>query len=279
MIEIKESDSLVIKEHKEELEHLKSYLKKDLSKLNINAAIIFGSATNNELYTEKKSDIDIVAYSKSFSLNKIDYFIKIINEVGGEFLDKSPIFLSDFISPRIEFLYKINDLTFDINIFPSYFYGYKNIETTAAHDSIDIVIGAMYENAVKLFGKSPIEQTIKKHALPFYNNNIRLKRMMQLKDRIIRLNSSIKNKIETDNIDILKELYKSRGYFLKFIFIKNKKYPIDLNNYVEYQLRKYLNYDKNSINILLFKGDSIKDVANKYLNYVDEEIISGGKNE
>lgn len=279
MKEINESDSLIIKEHNEELECLKLYLRQDLSELNIDSAIIFGSATNNELYNEKKSDVDIVAYSKSFSLDKIDYFIKIINNVGGEFLDKSPIFLSDFISPRIEFLYKINDITFDINIFPSYFYGFENIETTAAHDSIDLVIGAMYENALKLFGISPIEKTIKKDATPFYNDTIRLKRMSQLKDRIIKLNLSIKEKIEKNNIDILKELYKSRSYFLKYIFIKNRKYPIDLNNYIEYQLKKYLNYDNESINILLFKNNTIKDIANNYLNYVKKNLLVEENNE
>lgn len=261
------------------MEMLVSYLTKDLAQLQIESAIVFGSATNNDFFNVSKSDVDIVAYSNFFSLKSIEETIEIINNKGGNFVDKEPIFLCDFISPRIEFLYKINDLTFDINIFPPYFYGFENIEFTAAHDSVDLVIGAMYENAVSLFGKTPIEKIIQNKAQPFYNDDIRLKRIEQLKNRIVKLNFSINEKIKANDMDVLKELFKSREYFLKYLFIKYRKYPIDLKNYIYYQLKNFLDMDDNSINILLFKGETFLDIVNQYLNYVDNELNYGGIHE
>lgn len=274
-----ETNSSIVVNRRKEIHLLASYFKQDLAPLKIESAVIFGSATNDELFNPDRSDVDIVAYSKEFSLSKIEECIDIINKVGGNFLDKSPIFLCDFISPRIEFLYKINDVIFDINIFPWYFHGYENIETTATHDSIDLVIGAMYENAINIFGISPIEEIIKKTAIPFYNDEIRLKRMDELVKRIVKLNCTIEDKILKENVDVLNILYKSRGYFLKFLFIKNRKYPIDLNNYIYYQLKNYLNMNEKNINILLFKGDSILNIAKNYINFVSRELNGGNFDE
>ena len=268
MKKIEESESLLIKSYYKEIEKFIDYLKIDLSELNIESSIIFGSVTNNNFFEKNKSDIDIVAYSKDFSLSNVSNFIEIINSVGGKFLDKEPIFLSDFISPRIEYFFQIDNIVFDVNIFPSYFYGFDKINTNVVHDSIDVVIGAMYENAILLFGKSPIEDFIKKYAYPFYSDDICNNRMNLLNERIYKLNKSIQKKINEGNIDVLKELYKSRGYFLKYLFIKNKKYPVDLNNFIEYQLSNFLNLPKNEIDILLFKGESIKIIVDNYINYV-----------
>lgn len=272
MKKLEEIDSLIISKHNKEIKKLINYLKNSLNDLNIESAIIFGSATNNYFFQDSKSDIDVVAYSTTFSLSNVNKFVDIIEKTQGDFLDKKPIFLSDFISPRIEYFYKINDITFDINIFPAYFYGFENIETNVIHDSIDVVIGAMYENAILLFGESPIEKTIEKNAMPFYNEKIREKRLSLLKERIIKINNSINKKIKNDNIDILKELFKSRKYFIKFLFIKNRKYPIDLNNFIKYQLENKLNFDVDKINILLFKGNSIFDIANRYIGFVETEL-------
>ena len=272
MKKINQINSKIINECNLEIKSLVNYLKETLKDLNIESAIIFGSVINDLFFEKSKSDIDIVAYSSKFSLKTADNFIDTIEKCGGDFLDKKPIFLSDFISPRIEYFYKIKDITFDINIFPSYFYGFENIDTNVIHDSIDVVIGAMYENAILLFGKSPIENTIKQYAQPFYSQDTRKKRLSILKKRILKINNSIKKKINNNDIDILKELYKSRNYFIKFLFIKNKKYPIDLNNYIEYQLETKLNYSEDKINILLFRGRTINDIANQYINFVENEI-------
>ena len=58
--------------------------------------------------------------------------------VGGNYIDKRPIFIKDFINARIEYFYEIDGVPFDINIFPNKIWGYEDISDTVLHDALDV---------------------------------------------------------------------------------------------------------------------------------------------
>lgn len=116
-----------LKLYESEIQELINYFIRELSFLNISCIKVFGSATNDELFVKNSSDIDIIAYTNCLNYQDVTEIIRKIKLIGGNFVDKQPLFLKDFINARIEFNLKINDALFDINIFPNEIYGYELI--------------------------------------------------------------------------------------------------------------------------------------------------------
>lgn len=141
--------------------------------------------------------------------------------------------------------------------------------TNVVHDSVDIVIGAMYQRAVILCGKIPFENLVEKEFIPFYSDKLRTARMQMLAARINDLLLHIREKLTVLNPDVFSYVLKVRAYFLKWLFIHNRKYPIDVNNHIEYQLKEYISMSQESIDSLMLKqGSSIFDVVNRFVNTV-----------
>ena len=199
-------------------------------KLDINAVgiILFGSVIRSNSQ-DGSSDIDVVVYCRDFCRENAGKFIRLIENYGGDFFDKPPIFIEDFISPRIEFFYNQGRKLFDINIFPCCLPGYAGRKFNVIHDSLDVVIGAMYEKAVLVYGNVPFEGLLQDEFLPFYSENLRIKRMNLLKRRISAELQKIKGIKEFG--DALFLIYKMRRYLIKWLFINARKYPIDLDRY------------------------------------------------
>ena len=80
--------------------------------------------------------------------------------------------------------------------------------------------------------------------------------------------------IKQRNYDILDHVYKSRVYFLKWLFIYKKKYPVNLHKHIDYQLSKILCLQQKEKEKILFigEGDLFKlasnylQISNNYLN-------------
>lgn len=237
-------------------------------KLDINAVgiILFGSVIRGTGQGES-SDIDVVVYCRDFCRENADKFIQLIENYGGDFSDKPPIFLEDFISPRIEFFYKQGRQLFDINIFPCWLPGYEGREFNVIHDSLDVVIGAMYEKAVLVYGKVPFEGLLQDEFLPFYSEDLRIKRMCLLKSRISAELQKIKAIKEFG--DALFLIYKMRRYLIKWLFINARKYPIDLDRYLEQQLSEDLRLERSQIDSLLLKANSLQLAYNNFVNFAN----------
>ena len=255
-------ESPLLLEKKVQLKRLENYLKFSLTELEIHSAVIFGRAARIEQSNDIYRDIDIVAYSDIFSREKSQECISIIEQIGGDFLDKKPIFLEDFISPRIEYFYVIDDTIFDINIFPPYLSGYNNMETNVIHDSVEVIIGAMYQNAISLFGTTPFESLLKQEFIPFYNETSREKRLQLLEKRLRSSIFNIQHLIMQGEVNLLPYIYKTRTYFIKWLFINARIYPIDLNRYLEKQLIEMLHIPIQDVDSLMMIGENIS-VANE----------------
>jgi len=149
----------VLNKRKKQLMELKKYFLSDLKELDMQSIMIFGSSTNPILFDEKNSDIDIIAYTNLLERKNIDYLLQYLNNKGGNFKDKQPIYIEDFITPRIEYFYNIDGVDFDINIFPNTIWGYNEIKTKVLHDAIDIFFGGMNKYAIPLYGQfEPLEK-------------------------------------------------------------------------------------------------------------------------
>ena len=251
-----------------------NYLKNDLEPLKIIGAIAFGSVARGEV-DFGDTDIDIVAYSDVFTRQTADVNLNYIKYVGGEFLDKEPIFLEDFISLRIEFFYKIDNIVFDINIFPKDFISYNVGKLDSVHNSFETIIGAMYENAILIFGVNPYEHVIKSQMIPYYNNDLRKYRLNLLNKRIHNLIIRIRQNLD-ENEDVLSMVFKTRDYFIKYFFILVRKYPFSTDRYIKKQLMKTNYITEEEVNSLLLNtGISLRDSICKFCNvvkkYLDKE--------
>lgn len=258
---------------KDDFISLRNYLIHTLEKLQIIGAIAFGSTVRSECSNMTNSDVDIVAYTALFTRETAQQCMDIITSQGGNFLDKAPLFLEDFISERIEFYYFIGHTTFDINIFPTQLGGYKNRYTNSTHDSLDVVIGAMYLEAGLLFGKVPFEELLKDEFLPFYCDELRKARMIQLEYRIRLSIVKIQNSFQNERSNLLYHIYKTRSYLIKWMFINARKYPVDLERYLNRQLSEVLEIPKGTTEVLLLENDSLEDAYQKFI-VVTEQILS-----
>lgn len=264
----------ILEERTKQLEKLKAYLLNDLSFLDISCIKIFGSATNTELFDCRNSDIDIIAYTNKIKYQNVEEIVKTIEILGGDFIDKQPIFIKDFINARVEYFYKIDDIAFDINIFPNKVWGYENISNTVLHDALDIFFGGMNQYAETIHGVfMPLEE-IKTEVYPFYNDEIRERRLKILEQRISAITQKIKTKILNKDMDVFEYILKNRTYIIKWLFINNKIYPLDTYKHLNYQLSNMLHLDKKDIDaLLLMNSNNINEIIEKHLDFIDRKVL------
>ena len=262
-----------LKLYESEIQELINYFIRELSFLNISCIKVFGSATNDELFVKNSSDIDIIAYTNCLNYQDVTEIIRKIKLIGGNFVDKQPLFLKDFINARIEFNLKINDALFDINIFPNEIYGYELIRESVLHDALDIFFGGMNLYSIDLFGKFEPLEKIKSEIYPFYSNDIRNDRLLIIEDRLKRLIIKIEEKLKNGDNDVFEYILKSRAYFVKWLFIYNKVYPLDIYKHLPYQLSNFLNLDKKDIDTILLSGNRlVNDLSMEYIEFIKESV-------
>ena len=245
---------------------LTDYLQHTLPDLCITGAIVFGSQVRSEATCTAASDVDIVAYSSRFHRESGQQWIDYIRSRGGDFVDKEPLYLEDFISGRIEFFYRIGDTTFDVNLFPAALGGYERRYSNAAHDSLELVIGAMYVHAARLFGEIPFEPLLKEEFLPFYGDDLRRARMAQLEDRVRAGIAKCRSALQSGNSNLLYQVYKTRGYLIKWLFIRSRIYPVDLDRYLERQLAEIPALSRETVAALLLRSGTVTDACGEFLN-------------
>ena len=268
---------MISKNYEESLEWLKYYLRHDLKVINIQSAIIYGSFINNDLFVEGVSDIDIIAYVNELDFILAEKYIKIIKDSNKFFVDKPPVYFNDAVAERLEFYLKYNDISFDITILSTEFPKYDFRYDTVCYDSLEILIGALCKYNIVLFGNPP--HIDKKEFFPFYSNKLRSKRLNILKDRLFRYTQRIKMYIDNNDGDLFDFIYRTRTYFLKYLFIYYGKYPFSLTKHLYWQLKYILHLDENEISIILFKKGTLLVqstlLLNLIINYIDREFENG----
>lgn len=256
------------------LDDIKKYLQQDLIELEITSAQIFGSATHEKGFIKGISDIDICVYTNKLNTISPEEIIEIICKSRCDFKDKRPTFINDHTVKRIEFFVKHPMVVFDITILAPEFPNRKNIEETAPHDSLELFTGALYQHGVPLFGEIPDKIMVEEKFYPFYSDNLRLKRLNILTDRIENYTNQVEILQNSKNPDLIDHLYKARSYFLKWLFIYLRKYPISLNKHIGYQLSDILVLPWDEQEALLFLGDGdLYKLSSKFLQ-VSKKYLS-----
>jgi hypothetical protein len=261
-------------EYKEALDYAKRYFLNDLKELEIVSAQIYGSSTYGEGFVKGVSDIDICVFTpKMYNMKYRDIVSYIMNNAKGDFIDKKPSIVVDYIADRIEFYLNHPQIAIDVTIMAPELPNSNNMEETVAHDSVDIFLGAFYQRGIPLIGEIPKKKLIENEFFPFYNENLRKKRLDMLIPRIEKYNKRIEILIEQKGYDILDYIYKSREYFLKWLFIYKREYPVNLHKHLEYQLSNILRLPQEERERLLFIGDGdLFRLASNYLQIVNNYL-------
>lgn len=148
-----------------------------------------------------------------------------------------------------------------------------NMERTVAHDAVDVFLGSFYQYGIPIIGEIPNKKIIDSKFFPFYNDDLRKKRLDMLIPRIQKYNKRIEILIKQRNDDILDHIYKARVYFLKWLFIYKRKYPVNLQKHLDYQLTKFLELPTEQKRRILFVGEgNLFELASEYLNVVNNYL-------
>ncbi len=258
---------MFLTQYKNALKDIKKYLQSDLKYLDFQAAQIYGSSTYAFGFKEGISDIDICVYTDKMGKIPDHQIVDLINKSGIDFKDKQPTIIDDYIAHRIEFYIDHPDIPFDITILRPEIPRVENVGSAASYDSIDMIIGALYQHGVPLFGEIPERKRVEKEFLPFYNDDLRKQRLDILGNRLKTYTQRVEVLTEEKDPDILDHLYKTRNHFIKWLFMYKRKYPVCLHKHLTYQFDQILKLPKEEQEILFFnKNQNIYDSAKEFLS-------------
>lgn len=258
---------MFLSKYQNALTDVKSYLLEDLKELDIQAAQIYGSSTYGQGFKDGVSDIDICVYTDKMGTISDEKIVDIVNKSGFGFKDKQPTIIDDYIAHRIEFYIDYPDIPFDITILRPEIPRVDNIGKTSSYDSLDMLIGALYQHGVPLFGEIPEKQRVEREFLPFYGEKLRQQRMDILGKRLSSYTKRVEMLTEDRDPDILDHLYKTRNHFIKWLFMYKRKYPVCLHKHLAYQFDQILHLPKEEQEILFFsKNQDIYASSKDFLN-------------
>ncbi len=257
--------------YREVLDDVKRYFKENLRELEIVSGLIYGSATYEKGFIEGLSDIDVCVFTnKMYTMDYNDIVDIIDKNTSFDFIDKRPSIITDSIADRIEFYIKHPKIAIDVTIMAPEFPNIDDMENSVVHDSADMLLGAFYKYGIPLIGEISEKILIEEKFFPFYSEDLRKRRLEILEHRIKKYNERIKICIEREERDILDYIYRARLYFLKWLFIYKRKYPVNLYKHLEYQLSEILDLSQEEIDKILFIGnENLFKLASKYLHLVN----------
>lgn len=258
---------MFLEKYQSALTDIKDYLQNDLKALELQAAQIYGSSTYGSGFRDGVSDIDICVYTDKMGEISDEQIVDIVNKSGFDFRDKSPTIIDDYIAHRIEFYIDHPDIPFDITILRPEIPRVENIGQTASYDSVDMIIGALYQHGIPLFGEIPEKERVERDFLPFYNDGLRRQRLDILGKRLSTYTKRVEMLVNDKDPDIMDHLYKTRNHFIKWLFMYEKKYPVCLHKHLKYQFEQILHLPKEEQEVLFFNRDqNIYESAQDFLN-------------
>lgn len=271
---------MVIEEYKNEIGETIRMLK-TLRNLAISSINIYGSATCEKIFSKGYSDIDMIIMSDKFDKLNLKLIVDEISKINADFKEKKPMIVDDFLCKRIEFYLKYKKIAIDVTISPGLIPTYQSLEKNAWYDNFEAIAGGVYENSKNIYGKIPDYDKFKNEFFPFYNDDLREKRLDILANRILSTNELIKKYIEEKDLNITDCIYKIRKHFIQFMFIYYRKYFLSPEKHIYYQLTNILDLSKEEKNIICFSEENIFSVAKKYVelsnhyinNYYNEKRV------
>lgn len=262
---------MIIEKYKKELYDMILKLK-SIKELEIDSVNIYGSAVNEKMFVEGISDIDVIVLCRDFpSFNK-EKIISDLNNMTINFAEKRPIIIKDSLCERIEFYISYNRINIDITICPGLVPTRESLERDAWYDGFEALMGGVYIGSKCIYGQIPDYDDFVDNYYPFYDDELREKRLTILANRLDSYNERIRGYVENNSPELVDHLFKVKKYFIKFLYIYNKTYYWTPEKHTYYQLTKFLNLPENEKRKLCFMSGDLKNCALEYLELSDEYL-------
>ena len=240
----------------EALDYCKEFFVESLKEFEISLVVLFGSATYSGCFSFETSDLDILALT---DLNEDD--LDAIAETIAKKVDfdesyKRPTMIRDQIGARVEFLLPYGNIPIDCTVMSSLLPDRKSLMDTAVYDSSDVLMGAIVERGIVIVGDKTKLETIGSQYEPYYDDELRAKRLSVLANYLQPKVARIKELLKNNDSEVIDYFFRYRVIFLKYIFCYYRRYPINFHKHLDYQASKILGLSKEDKSILLMNGSS-----------------------
>lgn len=262
---------MLIDKYKNELDDIVDKIG-NIGGFNFDSVNVYGSAVNEDMFVQNISDVDIIVMSKDFSKFDKNDIINQINAMNVDFKEKRPIIIKDNLCERIEFYVVYKNINIDVTLCPGLIPSRQSLEKDAWYDGFESLMGGVYMNSYGIYGKIPDYDIFKDNYYPFYDDDLRSKRLDILSKRLITYNERIDRYLKNDSPEMIDHVFKIKKYFLKFLYIYNRTYFWTPEKHTYYQLTKFLNLDEEEKRILCFMDGTFKEAARKYIDYTSKYI-------
>ena len=262
---------MVIEKYNKEIEETIKVLK-SIKSLFFSSINIYGSALDEKIFKTGYSDIDMILMSDNFKDLDLEKIVADISKLNADFKEKRPMIVDDYLCKRIEFYLKYKDIAIDITIAPALIPSYESLEKNVWYDTFEALMGGVYERSISLYGKIPDYDKFIKEFYPFYSDDLRIKRLDILANRILATNKSILEDVKNKNLDAVDHIYKIRKHFLMFLYIYYRKYFLSPEKHIYYQLENILNLSTEEKNILCHNKGNVFDSSREFLEMSNDYI-------
>lgn len=262
---------MIIEKYKSELVDVVEKIQR-INNFNFNSINIYGSAANEDMFIEGTSDIDIIIMSKDFKRLNKEEIINQLSRMNIDFKEKRPTIIKDSLCERIEFYIAYDNINIDITISPGLIPTEESLEKDAWYDSFESLMGGVYMYSKSIYGKIPDYDLFLNNYYPFYKDDLREKRLNILANRLTTYNERIKKYLNNSSPELIDHIFKVKKYFIKFLYIYNKRYLWTPEKHTYYQLTRFLNLPEEEKRILCFMDGSFEDAAKKYIEYSDNYL-------
>jgi len=262
---------MVIEKYKKELCDMILKLK-SIKELDIDSINVYGSAVNEKMFVDGISDIDVIVLCRNFQKFNKEKIISDLNNLMIDFAEKRPIIIKDSLCERIEFYISYNRINIDITICSGLVPTREALERDAWYDGFEALMGGVYIGSKCIYGKIPDYDDFINNYYPFYDDELREKRLTILANRLNSYNGRIRKYVENDSPELVDHLFKVKKYFIKFLYIYNKIYYWTPEKHTYYQLTEFLDLSEEEKRVLCFMDRDLKKCALEYLKLSDEYL-------
>ena len=265
---------IYLSDYKNALDYCKSFFQNELSGFEVYCLVLFGSAIYPGCF-RKTSDLDILAMTNLATNDRL-------NELADKMMDlpefeksqKRPTVLRDYAGDRIEFSLEYQGLTLDCTIMSSLIPDYETMQRMAAHDFVDVLIGAIIKQGVSFMGDKAMMPEVDFTITPYYDDYLRRKRLNVIESYLASKVVRIREMILDHDSGLIDYYFRYREVFLKWFFGYYRTYPVNLHKHLNYQLSGISELSQEERNIiLLVKYPSILKSICSFVDLYEQKKI------
>lgn len=230
--------------HQEAIKFCKSFFKHELGGLEIKTLVLFGSATYPGCFNLETSDLDIVALTNRAVAENLDGIVEVVRYRLRGIIEEwvsYPHVVRDGVSNRVEFSVVYQGVVLDCKIARPVLPTCRELKYSAVYDSTDVLIGAIVRDGIVLAGDGLDLDKMSLKYLPYYDEEVRNKRLQAIKNYLAPKEAHIKDMLKNGSSKAIEYFFAYRELFLKWVFCYYRFFPVNLNKHLGYQLDQLMN--------------------------------------